>query len=229
MQLAGVVLEYLKVLAWPLTVLLILWRYRKHIEILIKRVVEESSELEGFGLKAKLRTATVEERRVEVEKETEEVVQFRGDSHQQSFAPTMSPSTAKLALLAQELVLRDLETRWGLSIRRAPVLELPNGRRLQFDGLADKPEQTVFVEVKLISDPRVGEIFMNATENVIAVVPFAKKPVLLHVVLVTRGPADKFDETLKFVRQHVLSAPVPTTLEHFRLEELLADESESSR
>ena len=228
MEIARLVLEYLKVLVWPVTVLVVLWRYRRELDTFLHRLVSESSEIEGFGIKAKLRSPTPEERLLEDEKEALALAEFRGDPEQLSFTPVAPSMSAKLPLLVQELVLRDLENRWGVSIRREPVLELANGRRLHFDGLADKPEQTVFIEVKLITDPRVGEIFLNATENVIAVLPFAKKPVILTVVLVTQGPEETFADALKFVRQHVLSAPVPTTVEHFRVEDLLAEPSDTA-
>src|SRR4051812_43156944 len=165
MVIANIILEFLKALVWPALLGYVLWRFRFAIERLVERIVVESEEVEAFGFKTKLRGASPEEHAVNIEEEVKTL-----DNAGAGLPPAVAGArTSSLSavdsrgqyLLAEELVLRALESRWAVDVARHRVVELPNGRRLKFDGVLDRPKQVLIVEVKLLSLPVVpGEVFV---------------------------------------------------------------------
>jgi polyhydroxyalkanoate synthesis regulator phasin len=57
MEVAKIILEYLKALAWPALVVYLALRYRRHLDALIRRLSEDADEIEAkfLGLSAKFR------------------------------------------------------------------------------------------------------------------------------------------------------------------------------
>jgi hypothetical protein len=57
MEIAALVLEYIKVLIWPLVALILVWRYKQQLDLFVKRLTEETEEISSslLGLTAKFR------------------------------------------------------------------------------------------------------------------------------------------------------------------------------
>ena len=226
MALANIILEFLKALIWPALLGYVLWRFRSAIERLVERIVAESEEVEAFGFKTKLRGASPKEHAVNVEKEVKTL-----DSATAGVGPqTAGARTTKLSaldsreqyLVAEELVLRALEARWASEIARHRVVELPNGRRLEFDGVQNSPKQVIVVEVKLLYRPVVpGEVFINISEDLIALRQHVGKSVIGFVALVAPEESEDYENLRSEISRLTASPPTPIIAELFYLPELM--------
>src|SRR5947207_903663 len=78
------------------------------------------------------------------------------------------------------------KARCGNTIARNWVAELPNRRVIRFDGVVDSPTQIILIEVKILTSPDTlpGEVFINTSENVIALRQHFKRPVIAVIALV---------------------------------------------
>src|ERR1051325_6730291 len=125
MHIANLILEYIKVLAWPVLTAFVLWRYRSPIERLIERIVSESEELEGLGFKTKFRGASPLEQANNIQKEVSLLLPTPSSGVRPSAAPALPLAASDFGeryLLAEELVLRALEVRWADAIARHQVV-----------------------------------------------------------------------------------------------------------
>jgi len=226
MELANLILEYIKALVWPVLAAVVLWRFRSPLQRLVERIASESHEVEGFGFKTKLRGASAEEQALNVQKEVTQIETGGVEpgpvaTHELTRAPT---HPRERYLLAEELVMRSLEVRWGDAIARHRVVELPNGRRVEFDGVLDGPRQVIVVEVKLLARPAIpSEVFVNTSENLIALRQHVGKAVIGLVALVALEESDEYRRLESTIHEKTASAPTPMIAEFFYLPALIKE------
>ena len=222
MEIAKLILEYIKVLIWPSVVLYVAVRHSKYLDALLHRISNDTQEIQGFGWKAIFRTETIAEKSNRLKNEIKDIT-IGEVATKASDTPNSNSRPLQLNqyLLTEELVFRTLEARWGKNIKREMAVDLP-GNTLQFDGLADDGDSITLIEIKLVTRSFVPQsVFKHEISKAAAVKEYLRKPVKFLMVVVSTLSQDDLDEIVKSLRESSISSPVSTTVEGFRFEELV--------
>lgn len=222
MELAKLLLEYIKALAWPILVGVVLWWFRKAIAQLVNRIATETESLKGFGVEAKFLPASPKDDATALKKEVASLAETSPEKATSTSPQRALESAFARYLLAEELVLRSLERRWSEAILRDRVVELPNGRRIRFDGVLDGARQVIAIEVKLLTSPAAlpSEVFINAAENSVALGQHVKKPVLMLIALVAPEETEAYKKLAAKARERADAAPANILIEFYFLPQL---------
>ena len=225
MDIAKLVLEYTKALAWPVVVGIVLWWFRKPVMHLVNRLATETESIKGFGAEAKFRSASLKDQADDLKQEAEKLIAATADMSMPAAEDQSHPPLASAVeryLLAEELVLRTLERRWSEPIARSRVVELPNGRIIRFDGILDGARQVIAVEVKLLTSPREvsGDVLARASEDSVALGQHVKKPVLLVIALVAPEETAAYERYTEKLREEAGILPSNIVVEFFFLPRL---------
>lgn len=227
MEVAALVLEYIKVLAWPALVLTLGLQFRNQLARLLDRVATETEELSApGGLTVKFRPSTIDE---QAERLLEE-----SDAAATPEPPTEVPTDAEGAIadddepllnkyfFAEELVLRALEARWSLPIQRQAAIELGGGRTIHTDGVARTAQGITIIEVKLLTAPLLpGSVVDAMCAQVEALEGHFEQRVKGVLALATTLPPNQLDRVIKGARERLADRYAEVRVEEFRLSSLM--------
>lgn len=229
MEIAQLILAYLETLIWPGLVIFVLVRYRAEFQTLLRRITSESSEVEGFGLKARLRLQTREEKAAQLKAEIEEVSSELPDvKGLPGLAITESLRDKRVRVLNQyvlseELAFRVLEDQLASSIQRQVVIDTPEGP-LRFDGMTKKDGAVLVVEVKLLTGAMLpSSVLEHELAKAEALLQHLGGPVRLQLVLVSTQTKAKARKILEDAREVVSSRAVPVDVYAFTFDDLVAN------
>jgi hypothetical protein len=228
MELANLILEYIKTLVWPLLVGFALWRFRSPIRRLLDRIASESQEFEAFGLKTKLRGASPEEQAKTLQNEVR-LLQAGDQAADEAERRTQSTAEPPLDareryLLAEELVLRALEVRWSAAIARHQIVDLPGGRGIEFDGVLYGAQQVILIEVKLLSRPAIPhQVLRHMSEQLFALRHHFGKMVVGFIAFVAPEDAEQYHSLPSDIQRSMNSVPSPIFTELFYLPRLMTE------
>ena len=231
MATANLVLEYLRVLIWPLLVILLLMRFRRQLDTLVDRITSESENLEAFGWKTKLplRRGTVEEQAAELQAEIDEISEVDAGSEpatagaQSRTASRMRAEILNQYILSEELVIRILERRWDQSIQREATFDLQGGT-VRFDGAAEFDDRLELVEIKMLTSKVLPQrVIDHELHKAVQLGKALSKPVSLKLVIVSTLTPDELREVAERAREIVDLSPVSATVETFGFSDLMAN------
>lgn len=163
MEIAKLVLEFLKVLAWPAVAFTLAFIFRASVRDLVGRI-KKASLPGGVELEvSEAKPLAPEEQKQRRENEVRQVASSLS-ADRKSISPVSSLHLATNIELAETLVLKEIEAEYGGSLRRQVYL---HGNI--FDAVTWNKRGVTAVEVKLTGshiDPSVFKALINKAESV---------------------------------------------------------------
>ena len=138
----------IQTLAWVLLIIGVLWKFYSQVVAILNairdRISKGSSVKAGpFELGEDLRVQNLDEQKERIVQEAREVFQ-QESSTQTDFVPIDAPNLMNRVVLAEELVMRDLQSEYGVNINRQVSL----GNLIQLDGMFVKEGAAYGIEIK---------------------------------------------------------------------------------
>jgi hypothetical protein len=207
MDLARVVLEFVRVLVWPVIVITVVVTFRVPLGKLLKRLKKASAY--GVGVEFDGRDLTPTEKRARVADESQELIQSltRGADTETMRASGELPSTIELA---KTLALKEIASEYGGNSRRDVKLY---GRA--FDAVIWARRGVIGIDIKVTAAKSIPSAFLDdlvrSVEQVAAEYARDVFTFVVAIVTINESPiarATLADSVVKFARQHAVPVDV---------------------